>query len=765
MMDFAKLAHDLGLDEDEYAQFLEQFLRTTHSNIRKLQSAIDSGDVKGVVGAAHNIKGVSLNLGFMEISELAKGVEEKARHNNLEGLVEAVGSIKEKCDQVAEKLQGRGEQESKSKKTEAVKIKKKKVMIVDNQPELLRFMTSLLEKRSCEVVTAEDSLSALEMLKAYIPEVIFIDLIMPNITGDKLCQIIRGIPELKDVPLIILSAVAREQELNFAQFGANACIAKGPFNKMAEHILYVLDQLEKGILSDLTEKVLGLHDVNSRSITKELLLLKKRLEVILGSMSEGIMELSSEGRIVFANPAALDLLGLAEEKVLASYFIDQFQGTDRRRIENLLQAVDNTPQTISKDLPVVLHDKQVSLNIIPITDEEHKPIIVILTDVSKQRRMEAQLRHAQKMESIGTLAGGIAHDFNNILMVILGNAQLLSMDIPPIDPNYELVKEIESRAKVGSNLTSQLLSFARSGKYKVRPFNINDVVQESSTAFGRTRKEITIYRRLRENLSPIEADIGQIEQVLMNLYVNAAQAMPNGGDLYLETRTVSHRDIENKPFRIEPSKYLLISVTDTGAGMDKATQERIFDPFFTTKELGRGTGLGLASVYGIIKSHKGYIDVESEIGCGTTFNIYLPVSEKKLTTSVKVPDHVVKGTETILLVDDEESVLKLGGKILDRLGYNILEARNGHEAVDVYRVHKNKIDLVILDMIMPDMGGGAVYDRIKMIKPDVKVILSSGYSAEGQAAAILERGCNGFIQKPFSIKYLSQKIREVLDKS
>lgn len=382
----------------------------------------------------------------------------------------------------------------------------------------------------------------------------------------------------------------------------------------------------------------------------------------------------------------------------------------------------------------------------------------------EKQKIQIQLLRAQKMQAIGTLAGGIAHDFNNILSVIQGNAQLVSMKLDPKSRHYNLLKCIENQVDAGAVLTRQLLGCARDGKYEVKPINLNDVLQETLAAFGRTKKEVAIHQKLQNDVPPIEADKGQIEQVLMNLYVNAAHAMPDGGDLYLETRVVTHEKYRGKPFRAEAGNYVVLSVTDTGTGMDNETMERIFDPFFTTKEIGRGTGLGLASVYGIVKSHKGYIDVVSEKGHGTTFEIYFPLSKKKVVQPVRIAEDVVKGTETILLVDDEETVLNMGAEILNSLGYTVLEATNGREALNIYATHKEEIDLIILDMIMPDMGGGKVYDFIRGINSNAKVLLASGYSLEGQAAAILERGCNAFIQKPFSIEHLSQKLREVLDK-
>ena len=250
----------------------------------------------------------------------------------------------------------------------------------------------------------------------------------------------------------------------------------------------------------------------------------------------------------------------------------------------------------------------------------------------------------------------------------------------------------------------------------------------------------------------------------MNLFVNAADAMPGGGDLILKTANVTDKNLQEKIYVVKPGNYVRLTVSDTGKGMDKEILDRIFEPFYTTKELGRGTGLGLASAYGIIKGHGGYIDVESEKGRGTTFTVYLPATEKRVEKTVTTPVPIIKGTETVLLVDDEARIIDVGTKELKKLGYTVLEARDGRAAVKIYRDNKDKIDLVILDIVMPHMGGGEAYDRMKGINPKVKVLLSSGYSIDSQAKELLQRGCDAFIQKPFSINELSQKIREVLDK-
>jgi CheY-like chemotaxis protein len=367
------------------------------------------------------------------------------------------------------------------------------------------------------------------------------------------------------------------------------------------------------------------------------------------------------------------------------------------------------------------------------------------------------------MQAIGTLAGGVAHDFNNLLMGIQGRASLMFLNMDSDHPYYEHLKGIEGIVESGANLTKQLLGFARGGKYEVRPTDLNELVNKTIQMFGRTKKEIKIHTDYEQEIGVTEVDRGQIEQVLLNIYVNAAHAMPEGGDLYIRTRNVTLAEVDVRPYGVKAGDYIQVSVRDTGTGMDEETQRRVFEPFFTTKEMGRGTGLGLASAYGIIKNHKGIVDVMSKKGEGTVLDIFIPASGEKLPEREEEANTIQKGNEVVLLVDDEEMIIEVGQEILEEMGYEVFLARNGKEAVDIFEENKDKIDMVILDMIMPDMGGGEAYDKIKEIEPTAKVLLSSGYSIEGQASEIMARGCNGFIQKPFSVKQLSHTIRQVLD--
>ena len=491
-----------------------------------------------------------------------------------------------------------------------------------------------------------------------------------------------------------------------------------------------------------------------------------RLKAILEFSPDPIVVYDVQGQPQYLNPAFTQVFG---------WTIDELEG---KRIpyvpddqkEKLASA---NQQLLSTLKPVRFETQRLTkygdlLDILvstgPIIDIDDKPagFVVTLTNITERNRLTAQFHAAQKLESIGTLAGGIAHDFNNLLTGITGHVSLMMAEIDTQQYNIEHIKEIESYAKDASHLTKQLLGFARGGKFEVKPTNINDLIEKQSRMFGRTKKEIKIHCKYEKKVHAVEVDQSQIEQMIMNLYVNAWQAMPDGGDLYVQTDNITIDDSGSQSNGIEPGDYVHIAVTDTGIGMDDSTRQRIFDPFFTTKEMGRGTGLGLASVYGIIKNHDGFIKVQSQKGHGSTFNIYLPLSLKKVLEERETSIPLIRGSETILLVDDESVIVDVGEKLLLRLGYKVQVARNGREAVDIYRKAKDQIDLVILDMIMPEWDGGKTFNELIQINPDLKVLLSSGYSINGQAQSILDRGCKGFIQKPFSMNGLSQQIRRAL---
>jgi len=386
----------------------------------------------------------------------------------------------------------------------------------------------------------------------------------------------------------------------------------------------------------------------------------------------------------------------------------------------------------------------------------------MFSDISEKKAMEKQILQQQKMEAIGTLAGGIAHNFNNLLMNIMGLTGLILANINADEPAYPDLKLIEQEVVKGSALTRQLLSLGRSGKFSPRPIDPNSFLEKTARLFCRTRGEITITRKLAANIPPVEVDQGQMEQVMLNLFVNAWQAMDRKGEMILTTGEVTLSPVFCKPYEVPPGRYVHLSLSDTGKGMDEQTAARIFEPFFTTKGVGRGTGLGLATVYAIIKNHRGIIKVESQPDQGATFHIFLPVSDKAVVADQSPDQAFIRGSGTILLVDDEDSIRLVAKRILEQLGYHILPASNGPEALEIFLRERDRVNLVILDMIMPGMGGAEVYQKLREIDPLVRVLLSSGYSLDGEAEKILEAGAQGFIQKPYRIAALSHKVAEIL---
>ena len=563
-----------------------------------------------------------------------------------------------------------------------------------------------------------------------------------------------------DIPIIYLTAYANTSTLERAKFTE-------PFG-------YLLKPFEDTELQVALEIALYRHRMERRLRESE-----RRFRLLFENSPDAIFITDPEsGEILDANPAASELLlrphaeivGLHQSKLHPPHmfesamteFSDQVHAFRKNRkanpVESVILRADGT------EVCVEVLAQIVQLNGEPVFQSSFRDISQRKRAEEDKKRLEVQLHLAQKMEAIGTLAGGIAHDFNNLLMGIQGNASLVLHTMDSAHPQFERLKTIEQLVESGAKLTAQLLGYASKGRYQVKIIDLNRLVEGIVDTFGRAKKEITIHLEGSEDLFTIEADQGQIEQVLLNFFVNAADAMPDGGELTLKTMNATPEDMKDRVYKPKSGQYVLLTVTDTGIGMDKETQKRIFDPFFTTKEMGQGTGLGLASAYGIIKGHGGYIDVESEKGRGTTFRVYLPASTQTIPEVVEKDRRPIKGTGTILLVDDEEIVLDVSINLLKSLGYTVLDAKGGREAVEVYKAHKGKIDMVILDMIMPGMGGAEAFDRMKAIDPNVKVLLSSGFSIEGQAREILNRGCDGFIQKPFSLEKLSRKINEILTK-
>ena len=500
---------------------------------------------------------------------------------------------------------------------------------------------------------------------------------------------------------------------------------------------------------------------------------EEMLRGLLDNVHEAVYQVDQNGIIRFISAGVERVIGYRPDEVVGRNFMEFIYPEDLEFIRKEFQRLEQNLMRPSEYRVVHRNGeiRWISSSSRPVFSEgQFRGITGILFDIHERKtaelalqRQQELLQQAQKMEAIGTLAGGIAHDFNNLLMGIQGRVSLMLMDSGPGQPHYDHLRGIEEHVHSAAELTRQLLGLARGGKYEALPSDLNALIRRTVEMFGRTRKEITISTQLEPRLWTVEIDRTQIEQVLLNLMVNAWQAMPGGGQLTIISRNLELLKDEPRALEVPAGRYACMGVSDSGAGMDEVTRSRIFDPFFTTKEMGRGTGLGLASAYGIVKNHGGVITVYSEKGSGSTFHVYLPASDKPVAATKERAEEIAGGSETILLIDDEEMILEVGRQMLKNLGYRVLTAGSGTQALDVYRGNLGKIDLVILDMIMPRMSGGKVFDALRRIDPEAVVLLSSGYSINGQAMEILRRGCRGFIQKPFGLKDVALKIREILD--
>ncbi len=544
---------------------------------------------------------------------------------------------------------------------------------------------------------------------------------------------------------------------------AKACRKNGQIIWISINIRCVRDEGGRiryceGVITDITER---------KEMEKALKDSEEEYRLLVENALDAVFVVQ-DGTLKFANRVAEDVLGYTREEIAGRPFVEFIHPDDRDLVYGrYLKRLNKEDVPSLYEFRAVNREGReisVQINSIPVTWKDRPGALCFIRDISARKELEKRLLQAQKMEAIGTLAGGIAHDFNNLLMGIQGYASLILQELEEENPLRERVRGIEMQVKNGADLARQLLEFARGGKFQVILTDINDIIQKTSSMFRRTRREVTIHTNLKTGLWSANVDRNQIEQVLLNLYVNASQAMPGGGSLYLHSDNMEFEREEAQTLGLPAGRYVRIGVTDTGMGMDDRTKARVFEPFFTTKEMGRGTGLGLATVYGIVTGHGGTIQVYSEKGHGTSFHIYFPASEGRAAkeNGRVMTEETKKGRETVLIVDDEEVVATVASEMLEHLGYRVIVTRSGNEALEVFAGRKGEIDLILLDMIMPKMSGGETFDRLKEMDPAVRVILSSGYSIDGEARQILSRGCRGFINKPYTLQMLSEKIREAL---
>ena len=524
--------------------------------------------------------------------------------------------------------------------------------------------------------------------------------------------------------------------------------------------------------------ILGVNiDITERKRFEESLKqLMHKHQLILDAAGEGIVGMDLEGKITFANPFAVKTTGYKIEEIIGQ---NLHQLLHYKKPDGTPYPYEECPsyETLKNGISKNIRDEvffrkdgtsfPVRYTSTPIIEEGIiKGAVVTFRDITERKRFEEQYLQAQKMEAVGHLAGGVAHDFNNILTAIIGYGNLLQMKIKEDDPLRAYINQILLSSEKAANLTHGLLAFSRKQIINPKPVNLNDIVKNVEKLLLRLiGEDIELQTLLADKDLIVMADSGQIEQVLMNFATNARDAMPEGGTLIISTEIVElDREYIITSGYGKPGKYALISVADTGKGIDEKTKGFIFEPFFTTKERERGTGLGLAVVYGIVKQHNGNIDVYSELDKGTTFRIYLPIIEEEVEeTKPKVIITPIGGKETVLIAEDNIDVRNYTKTVLEEFGYKVIEAVNGEDAINRFMENKDRIDFLLLDVIMPKKNGKEVYESIKKVRPDIKALFMSGYAEDIiHRKGILEEGLN-FVLKPISPQELLKRIREILE--
>ena len=533
-------------------------------------------------------------------------------------------------------------------------------------------------------------------------------------------------------------------------------------------------QIAVAIRRKISEEELRKSEENYKTLFAEAQKASELYQSLIHSSADAIVLYDLDGSARYISPSFIEIFGFSLEELNGreNPFVPEDEKRSAEKVMN---------QLISHGVPCKGFETRrhardgrvldVSISASRYNDHQGNPVgvLVILRDVTDSHRLKAHLNQAQKMEAVGTLAGGVSHDFNNLLQAIFGYTQVLLMDKTEHDPDYTSLKAIQNAADRAAKLVRQLLLFSRKVETERILLDLNQEIEKTRGLLSRTiPKMVEIEFNPGESLWRIKADPVQMEQILLNLGGNAADSMPDGGRLMIDTDNIviGQDYIQTHPGVI-PGNYVLLTVTDTGCGMDRRTVEHIFEPFFTTKEVGKGTGLGLASVYGIVKSQGGYIECYSEIDRGTTFRIYLPAHEVEEERPLKGrrEDQFPKGAETVLLVDDEEPIRTFAAKALKRFGYKIKIAASGEEALEIYTAGQRDIDLIILDIGMPGMGGFKCLQEIIRIDPGARVLIASGYAMEGRVKESLKAGAAGYLGKPYHLTVLLKKVRDALDQN
>jgi len=639
------------------------------------------------------------------------------------------------------------------------------ILNVDDNEDVRSFRTFLLTQSGYRVIEAATGNEALRLVKKESPELVLLDVNLPDISGLEVCRRIKFDKATSSIPVLQISAayITNHDHIRGLENGADNYLSTPVDPDVLTATIKSMLRLRQ------TQLALQREMIERERSEQALRAADKLITAIVEASPLAVFALEPTGVVTSWNPAAQRIFGWSEEEVVNTELpiIPQIK---KDRWKNILATVlwgDSLTGVLMtlKRKDETLIDASVSIASFD-SEGAGNGVIVIVEDVTHRKQLEAQLRQAQKMESIGTLAGGVAHDFNNVLTGVIGFTDLMMSRLSTTDPFYNPLQQVRKLGDRAATLTRQLLAFARRQVLDFRNLNLNNAVTESLKFLGRVIGEhIELKLDLDPDIYTIHADVAQIEQVLTNLCINARDAMPRGGRLIIETKNVTLDEsyVENHP-DARTGDYVMLAVIDNGVGMDQTTMERIFEPFFTTKEFGKGTGLGLAMVYGIVKQHGGLIYVYSELGLGTSFKIYLPAVEQPAepisTTKQEAP---IGGTETILLAEDEKAVRELVVAVLTGLGYHVMTANDGEEALQLFEQRESEINLILSDTVMPKLGGKELYEAVQRRNPTLKFVFMSGYNLDTVGEGGLPVEDVDFLQKPFSPVVLGRKIREVLD--